>query len=157
MGMLQVEPMAFIPSTDAIASTIASAPLQAYRETDYHVDADPPFTLRVGRPCPELVLAHRRHRVECSAFLTACNPFSRMLDDAENAQRLQALRDELSRRSLAFDEGAGQHPNNGWPPEPSVLVYGLELQAARTLGQRFEQNALLWCGSDGVPGLVVLR
>jgi hypothetical protein len=80
-----------------------------------------------------------------------------MLDDAENAQRMQALRAELTRRSLAFDAGAGQHPNSGWLPEPSVLVSGLELQAARTLGQRFEQNALLWCGGDGVPGLVVLR
>jgi hypothetical protein len=80
-----------------------------------------------------------------------------MLDDAENAQRMEALCAELTRRSLAFDAGAGQHPNNGLPPEPSVLVSGLELQAARTLGQRFEQNALLWCGGDGVPGLVVLR
>jgi hypothetical protein len=80
-----------------------------------------------------------------------------MLDDAVNAQRMQALRAELSGRRLAFEEGASRHPNNGWPPEPGVLVYGLELQAARTLGQRFEQNFLLWCGSDGVPGLMVLR
>jgi hypothetical protein len=45
---------------------------------------------------------------------------------------------------------------NGWPPKPSVLVFGLELQAAGSMGQRFEQNALLWCGGDGVPRLVVL-
>jgi hypothetical protein len=80
-----------------------------------------------------------------------------MLDEAENTQHMQALRAELSGRSLAFDAGAGQHPSNGWPTEPGVLVYGPELQATRTLGQRFEQNALLWCGGDGVPGLVVLR
>ena len=84
-------------------------------------------------------------------------PFSQILDDEANAERHAALGQELGRRSLASIEGIGQHPSNLWPGEPSYLVFGLTLVAAKTLGTRLEQNAIVWTGTDAVPQLILLR
>lgn len=137
--------------------SIAPATLRAYRETEYRVLGSEGFVLRIGQPSAELLAAHRRHQVACSAFLTACNPFSQPTDAAINSARQAELRAELERRSLVHVPGIGQHPANGWPGEESVLVFGLALQAARVLAARFEQNALVWSGADAVPQLVLLR
>ena len=139
------------------ASAIDPPTLQAYLETDYRVHGEPGFTLRVGRASAELLAAHKRRRTDCSAFLTACNPFSQPLDAAANAARQAALAKELSGRSLAFLPGVGQHPSNGWPGEDSFLVFGLTLEAAKALGMRLEQNGLVWSGADAVPQLILLR
>ena len=139
------------------ASAIDPPTLQAYLETDYCVYGEPGFTLRVGRASAELLAAHKRRRTDCSAFLTACNPFSQPLDTAANAARQAALAKELSGRSLAFVPGVGQHPSNGWPGEDSFLVFGLTLEAAKALGMRLEQNGLVWSGADAVPQLILLR
>jgi hypothetical protein len=64
---------------------------------------------------------------------------------------------QASGRSLAFLPGIRQHPENGWPDEESFLVFGLTLQAARTLGAHWLQNALIWTGSDALPQLILLR
>jgi hypothetical protein len=138
-------------------SIIDAGTVQAFRETEYRVHGDEPFTLRVGETCSALAAAHKRHRVECSAYITACNPFSQILDDEANAERHAALGREISQRSLASIEGIGQHPSNQWPGEASHLIFGLTLEAAKALGTRLEQNAIVWAGSDAIPQLILLR
>ncbi len=140
-----------------LRSEIPAQTLEAYRQSDYRVFATPPLVLRVGERSAALRALHARHGVECSAFVSACNPFSRRLEEACNAARHRALQQELARGQLSFIEGAGGHPDNGWPSEPSVLVLGLTLQAARALAERLEQNAFLWSAAEGVPRLVLLR
>lgn len=138
-------------------SVIDADTVQAFRETEYSVQGDEPFTLRVGETCPALAAAHKRHRVDCSAYITACNPFSQILDDEANAERHAALGRELGQRSLASIKGVGQHPSNHWPGEASYLIFGLTLEGAKTLGTRLEQIAIVWTGTDAVPQLVLLR
>ena len=138
-------------------SSIDPGTVQAYRETEYRVLGDAPFSLRVGQVSPALAAAHQRHRVDCSAYITACNPFSQVLDDSANAERHAALGRELGQRSLASIEGVGQHLSNPWPGESSYLVFGLTLEAAKTLGARLDQNAIVWTSADGVPQLILLR
>ena len=138
-------------------SIIDAAMVQAYRETEYRVHGDGPFTLQIGEASAALAAAHKRHRVDCSAYITALNPFSRALDVAANAERHAALGRELDQRSLSSIEGVGQHPSNPWPGEASYLVFGLTLEAAKTLGTRREQNAIVWAGADAVPQLILLR
>lgn len=138
-------------------SRVDADTLKAYRETLYRVHGQFGFTLRIGQPSPALLSVHQRHKVDCSAFLTACNPFSRSLDVAANAVRQAALGRELARRSLSCLPGTGQHPSNGWPGEESFLALGLTLESAKALGTRFEQNALVWSGIDAVPRLILLR
>lgn len=138
-------------------SIIDSATIQAYLETDYHVRGDTPVTLKIGVANPTLAALHKAHGVECSAFITACNPFSQSLDPPANDERQTALARELKQRSLTFIEGVGQHPTSDWLGEPSFLVLGLSREAAKALGIRHEQNAIVWCGPDAVPELVLLR
>ncbi len=143
-------------------SVVPPTMVQAYRETHYKVFAQPgsaeiAFTLRIDEPCPELLADHKRRRVNCSAFVTAYNPFSQALAARENAAQQLALVRELDARGLAWDEGVGEHPSNSWPGEPSCLVYGIALEAAKVLAARFEQNAFVWSSTDWVPRLILLR
>ena len=139
------------------ASAIDPRTVQAYLETEYRVHGKPGFTLRVGQASADLLSAHKRQKADCSAFLTACNPFSEPFDVAANAERQAALAKELSRRSLMFLPGIGQHPSNEWPGEESFLVFGLTLEAAKVLGSKFEQNGFIWTGAAAVPQLILLR
>ena len=137
-------------------SEIPAAILSAYLETDYHVFSEPPFALRIKQPSEPLANLFRQYKTSCAAFLTACNPFSRKLDDAANAERQVELAKELTQRGRSFIEGEGRHPSGNWA-EPSYLVLGLSLDEAKKLGRQFEQNAIVWCGADTVPELVLLR
>ena len=135
--------------------------IQAFLETHYRVhqhgpDA-PPLTLRVGHASTGLVALHHAHGVDRSAFLTAYNPFAKQVKAEANLKRQEDLRQELSSRSLIFLPGEGQHPTNCWPAEPSVLVLGLSLEAAKVMGRKYEQAAIVWIGSTGVPELVLLQ
>lgn len=140
-----------------IDSSIDAATIQAYLETEYRIDGDTPAILKVGTVCPELAALHESNHTVCSAFITACNPFSQALDEASNASRQRALLQELRRRGLASVEGIGQHPSNQWPGEPSFLVFGLGMEDATELGASLEQNAIVWSGSDALPQLILLR
>jgi hypothetical protein len=113
--------------------------------------------LQIGRVNPDLLAAHGRRKVNCSAFITACNPYSQPFDEAANSARQADLAIELSRRGLDFLPGIGQHPSNDWPGEESFLVFGLTLEAAKELGTRFEQNGFVWNGADAVPQLILLK
>ncbi len=136
---------------------IDTATLQAYRETHYRVLGEHPMTLRVDEPCAPLAALHRALGVASSAFITAANPFSLRCDDDANAKRQQALARDVAGMGLRAFEATGEHPANGWPAEPSFLVPGLSLEDARALGERYEQNAVVWSGADAVPRLVLLR
>jgi hypothetical protein len=137
----------------------------AYRSSLYVFDAVPvngeesedgSVVLKIDTASPALHALHRRHAVDCSCFITACNPFSQRLDEQTNLRRQEMLAAELRSRSLVFLPGAGRHPTNGWPAEPSFLVLGLALEASKNLGRHYEQNAMVWAGTDAVPRLVIL-
>lgn len=131
--------------------------IEAYSTTEYRVDSDPPFALAVGVASSALKSLYSTRRADSAAFVTAYNPFSQQLSDQQNALRQEALEAELAKRGLAFMSGVGQHPSGDWPGEPSFLVLGIALEAAKTLGRQFEQNAIIWRGPDAVPRLVLLR
>ena len=137
-------------------SKILSATINAYLETDYRVFSNPPFILRIKQVSEPLAELFQQHKTNCAAFITACNPFSRKLDEAANAARQSELTKELTQRSLSFIEGEGRHPSGEWT-EPGYLVLGLSLDEARALGRQYEQNAVVWCGADAVPELALLR
>ena len=138
-------------------SVIAQSSIQAYLETNYYVRGAMPLTLNIGVANPGLVALHTSHSVESSAYVTACNPFSQTLDDSTNDARQAVLAGELQQHGLTYINGIGRHPTNGWRGEQSFLVLGLSLEDARMLGIHHEQNAIVWCGPDAVPELVLLR
>ncbi|MCV2367683.1 DUF3293 domain-containing protein [Roseateles oligotrophus] len=131
--------------------------MQAYLETEYKVHGDQPFMLKVEEASPALAAAHKRYGVNCSAYVTAWNPLGVDQEIGVNTQRNAELSAELRTRSLASIEGLGQHPSNQQPGEASYLIFGLTLEAAKTLGTRWAQNAIIWSGADAVPQLILLR
>ena len=136
---------------------IDDATVKAYQETEYRIQGDAPFTLQIGVVSESLLIAHKSYRVDCSAFITACNPYSQKVSADENRVRQRQLANELARRGLIYLPGVGQHPLNRWPGEESFLVLGINLQAAKKLGEHFDQNAIVWCGVEGLPELIMLR
>lgn len=131
--------------------------IQAYADTNYIVHFNSQITLRIGIFNPALAELHKTSGVDCSAFITAWNPFSRAVDDQINDTRLSMLKQDLLDLGVAFYDGIGQHPSGTWSGEQSFLVLGLSLDASKSLGIRYEQNAILWCGSDATPQLILLR
>lgn len=124
-----------------------------YRATDYCVeDSRLRCVLTVDRPCAALAawLADQGH--DCAAFITACNPYSQVLPDAVNAQRMLDLGRSVESLGLAALAAAGRSRVDGYR-EPSLLVPGLGLEAAQALMRAFEQNAFVWCGRDARPYL----
>lgn len=140
-----------------LQSVLPADLIRAYRETRYRVHGAVPFVLLVDSPSAELTTEHGRRKTNCSAFVTACNPFSEKTDAATNARLHADLGAELRRRGLEHVEGIGQHPSNEWPSEPSYLVFGLALPEAEALGRACRQNAIVWSGADAVPRLILLR
>jgi hypothetical protein len=131
--------------------------ITAYLETNYEVVATEPFTLKVGETSDALLDCHQKYSVANSCFITACNPLSQLSPIATNTKRQAALRLALEDQGFDYLDGAGEHPSNQWPPEPSFLVLGLDLKQSRLLGARFEQNGIVWNNELAIPQLVLLR
>lgn len=109
----------------------------AYHQTDYRVSSPGgEFVIRIGKLCPEI-------DAEQWAFITACNPMSRLLSDQENAGRMQQLEAELAAANYRFEHGAGVGRDGQWPPEPSLLVYEIDEAAAIELARRYDQAAIV--------------
>ena len=138
-------------------TTIADNLLESYRNTDYKVQGQDPFILKIGQSSEPLLRLYKQHRCDCAAFITASNPFSQKLDPSVNTQRHIDLKADLTARSLIFIEGVGIGKDPDWPGEASYLTFGLALKASRVLGNKFDQNAIVWCDSEAMPQLVLLR
>lgn len=138
-------------------TAIPAETIAAYLAADFIVDADPSFVMHIGDRCDALAALYTTHKVDCCTFITACNPQGEPTDDDINRHRQQAFARELERRALAYLTGAGCDPKEQWPCEPSFLVMGTPLAEAKALGQYLKQNAIVWCGADLVPQLVLLR
>ncbi len=128
---------------------------RAFEETHYIVHHVPPFTLRIGLTCSELDALLQATGHDCAAFITAWNPMSEPLPEVENRMHQQRLVDELTDKGYRCIPGIGQHPDNGWPGEESVLVPGLQLGEARLISKAYRQWAFVWAEA-GQPSQRVL-
>lgn len=137
--------------------------LEIYRHATYRVFAEPAFTLAIGSPSSWLAALYRQRHVSSAAFITACNPYGALLAADLNAVRQQALEASLQQQGWQWlpgqGEGSAEHTQNTpcqWPPEASCLVFGIRREEAAELGRQYQQNAIVFCGSDAVPELLVL-
>jgi len=138
-------------------STIKTTTINAYLETDYCVYSNPPFILHVNIASEQLAKLYELHHADSATFISACNPFSQNTSYKINTTRQAELAGEILRFGLTLFNGIGRHPAGGWPEEPSFLVLGLPLETAKQLGRNYNQNAILWCGGDAIPKLILLR
>lgn len=128
----------------------------AYEATTYRVATGPRggFAIRVGARSEDADSLLAAAGAESWAFITAANPRSVPLADAENAARMARLEEIVVRRGLVHHRGAGVGAEAGWPPEPSLLVLGLSEAEAVALARQFDQLAIL-VGRRGAPARLV--
>ncbi len=135
-------------------TTLPAELLQAFSYTHYIVHHEPPFTMHIGQPSPELKALMADQNALSAAFITAWNPFSQSLSPKENKARQDELKTNLKRRGLVCIDGMGKHPSHSWPGEVSVLVLDIDLEAAKSLSRHYEQHAFVWAIGDAVPKLI---
>lgn len=65
------------------------------------------------------------------------------MSDEENHKRNKLLCEELSGKYMSFQgQGIGQDPK--WKPEESFLVMGIDQGTAIEVGEKYEQNAIVF-------------
>ena len=159
-------PLAARQAESSLQKKIANATLvsrrgldAAYRATRYVAgwaagDGVPrEICLRIGAPCPLLDAWLDTVGARCWSYLTAVNPASQPLPARDNAARLASLEERLTAGGHAFLRGAAIADAGDWPDEPSLLVAGLDRQAAEQLAATYGQWAFLWGERGGLAEL----
>jgi len=121
------------------------------------VAAAEPFVLKIGLVSVELQRWFELNRTNSAIFITAWNPLSIPTPAPKNHAAQQKLLDEVNFRGLRYLDGEGCDPSGRWPCEPSLLVFGMSLEAAKTLAKQFFQNGLVYAADDAMPRLILLR
>lgn len=138
-------------------SLISLETIKAYRETNFNVFTIEPFSLKVDEVSSELLNLYSLNSHSSCVFITACNPFSEVLKNEENILLQSKLQKYLTDENLSYLAGEGKHPSGNWDGESSFLVFGLGIEESKKLGNELKQNAIIWCDSDAIPKLVLLR
>ena len=139
-------------------SGIAPEKIAAYRATHYRVrGADKAFTLLIDIPSDELRQLYVATGASSALFITAFNPFGKVQRDAENLVAHSKLGADLRALTNHLYEGFGGDPRGMWPEERSYLALGIDRQTGELLGERAQQDAVVWAGDDGIPQLLCLR
>ena len=131
--------------------------LQAYRETEYRVSHDSHLVLRVDEPNKALDALLVDRDVTTAAFITAWNPLSQPVSKSENDIAQARLQFEVMALGLDVLPGEGVGRDGTWPPEPSLLVFGISLDRAKQLSRTYKQNAFVWLTLGKGPELVMTR
>jgi hypothetical protein len=130
--------------------------LDAYRNAEYVVFADPHVVIRVGEKNAQVESLIRAEGATTAAFVTAANPRGESRSDMENGVANAALQNFVAAAGYPHFWGEGRDPRGTWA-EPSFLVIGIYRANAEALGQLFEQNAIVFCELGKSPELIILE
>ncbi len=132
-------------------SPISAELVESYTRAVYRIDASPePIFLRVGEVSSALGRRLAAGAASSFAFLSAANPGSVALCDAENQRRHERLVERLGAADLPVIAGESYEGTSGGWREASLLVVGIDRETARALAREFGQVALLF-GEAGGP------
>jgi hypothetical protein len=138
-------------------STLDPLLIKAYEAANYYVTTAQPFTIQISVNNEGLTTWYRKLGVTSAAFVTAYNPFGVVLSDKENKLRNKQLRSDMDALGLTSVNGFGQDKLGEWGQEHSFLIFGISLEEAKAVGNKYEQNAIVWSGNDAIPQLILLR
>ncbi|MBC7796679.1 MAG: DUF3293 domain-containing protein [Pyrinomonadaceae bacterium] len=91
------------------------------------------------------------------AFITACNPFSKVLSNDENERRQCELKNYLTTANHKFLRGRGEDSSGNWRAEPSFLIFDIDENQSNEIGRLFEQNAVVFGEIYKKPKLIWCR
>lgn len=132
--------------------------IKAYLNTRYVVDmAGEDAAIRIGQHLPEAIV-RLAQSVEVGtwfevAVITACNPHSRRLSDAENQSRQGVLAELLGWHGIPMFPATGIGDEGEWS-EPGFLVVGVSRSMAVSIGRCCQQNAVVYAEAGGAAELV---
>lgn len=138
-------------------TSISPMLLKAYLTAEYQVQTTPAFVLKIGSYSPELKALYVAGRENSAAFITAFNPASQALTLAENLARNEQLEQLIAGLRCDYVLGAGKCVDDAGSGELSFLLLGIDQKTATKLGQKFGQNAIVWCASNALPQLLLLK
>jgi len=115
--------------------------IQAYEQTDYLAEDQPPVCLRIGDRCRQRGARLARHGATSASILTAWNPFGQELARAENDALQSRLQTTILHSNLAWLPARGEDPKGSWQPEPGFCVFDMPPALLDEWLQLFRQNA----------------
>ena len=128
--------------------------IDAYKNTKYKV-FEPTITIEIGKFNKDLNNLILNHNSNEWAFITAYNPYSKVLTNDENKIRHYELK-ELTENYVTFEgHGVGEDPT--WEPELSLFIIGISKDDASEIGKKFEQNAIVYGVVNNPPELLILN
>lgn len=128
--------------------------IEAYKNTKYIV-FEPTLTIEIGKLNQEIDEIIIKHNSNAWAFITAYNPYSRVLTNDENRVRHEELKD-LTKNYMTFEgHGVGEDPT--WEAELSLFIIGISKDDALKIGKKFEQNAIVYGKFNNSPELLILN
>jgi hypothetical protein len=128
--------------------------IEAYKNTKYIV-FNLNLTIVIDKSNLDINKLLVKHNTKEWAFITAYNPYSRVLTNEENRIRHNELI-EMTENYVTFEgHGVGQDPI--WEPELSLFIIGISKEDASLIGKRFEQNAIAYGVINKPPELLILN
>jgi hypothetical protein len=125
--------------------------IRAYEAANYWVDFPAGrIVLKIGQPFASIDGFDGRSRL---AIVTACNPFSEFLGDAENAERQALLIEAVEAAGLEWFHAAGVDPEEEWTPEPSLAILDPSDEQLDSWMEAFGQNAVVVAEAGGLAAL----
>ena len=140
------------------ATKISVDKVFAYLDTYYRVLCpEQEIVLRIEHRSDAMAALLKAKGVDRAAFITAYNPFGEERPAEVNSLAHQQLGDQLRATGLEVIEGMGGSDDANWPPEPSYCVLGMNIVPAKAIGAQYNQDAVVFITSNGVPHLLLLR
>jgi hypothetical protein len=128
--------------------------IEAYKNTKYIV-FDLNLTIVIDKSNLEINELLVKYNTKEWAFITAYNPYSRVLTNEENRIRHIELI-EMTENYVTFEgHGVGEDPT--WEPELSLFIIGISKVEASKIGKKFEQNAIVFGELNNSPELIILN
>ncbi|MBY0474071.1 MAG: DUF3293 domain-containing protein [Nitrosomonas sp.] len=141
-----------------IRSLVAKSLTASYHNTHYQVGTgSDALVLRIDQHSKPLTKFLETFKQSFATIISAYNPCSRLVSNEMNLIAHELLRNYLNHHAYAMIESLNVDPFGKWPSEKSLFVPGLDLNTARSIGQQFNQNAIVWINSEAIPRLMLLR
>ena len=145
-------------STSPTHTTIDPEKIAAYCKTSYCLALESgTLELVIDIRHDGLSAVFERHAVECGAFITAYNPKGTIQNADLNQFAHASLKNTVATLNLTGIDAFTQTHAGDWPTELGLFVLGIDLEQAKSLGNDFGQDALVWIGADLTPTLIFLR
>ena len=127
--------------------------LLGYEATCYSV-VNPKIDIYLKKVNAELNSFLKEHNFTSWCFITAWNPFSIALSLEKNNELNALLEADLKEYNIYPAEG--KDTLGDWPPEISFFVGNISREQAIFLGEKYEQNAIVFGTVDELPELIIL-